>query len=228
MPNLQRNQNGGTSQNLQTITSQVIPAFDLISSSLGALFMRLDRYDIFPLSIVLLFGFVIPFGLWLGFGTRQQISHDLWDIAKTFTVVSLAFSLLVECLGTIARRREKQILAERGEQSSDDFVVQFTSDPERRAATLVFDTLRDLTAVKQMPTLRRGDQLSGSPLFLAQEDLGEGMQNLFERLDFSLWLDPDGASALYSARTVEQLVLALAHFIEQQGANSFLISSSDC
>jgi len=39
---------------------------------------------------------------------------------------------------------------------------------------------------------------------------------------------PDGASALYNAKTVEQLVLALAHFMEQQGANSILIASSDC
>jgi len=197
-------------------------------TSQSALFMRLDRHDLFSLSIVLLFGFVIPFGLWLGFGTRQQISHDLWDTAKTFAVVSLAFCLLIGCLGTIARRREKRILAERGEQSSADFVAHFTSDSERRAATLVFETLRELSAVKRMPTLKRGDQLSGSPLFLAQEDLDEGMEVLFEKLDFSLWLDPDGASALYSARTVERLVLALAHFIEQQGANSVLISSSDC
>jgi hypothetical protein len=39
--------------------------------------MRLDKHDIFPLSVVLLFGFVIPLGLWLGFGTRQQIARDL-------------------------------------------------------------------------------------------------------------------------------------------------------
>jgi hypothetical protein len=54
------------------------------------------------------------------------------------------------------------------------------------------------------------------------------METLFEKLGFSLWLDPDGASALYSAKTVEQLVLALTHFVEQQGANSILIGSSDC
>ena len=183
--------------------------------------MRIDRHDIFPLSVVLLFGLVIPFCLWLGYGTRQQISHDIYDAAKTVTVVSVTVALLIGCLSTIARRREKRILAERGEQSSTDFVAQFTSESERRAATLVFDTLRELSAVKRMPRLKRGDQLSGPPLFLAQGDLEERMEVLFEKLDFSLWLDRDGASTLYSARTVEQLVLALAHFIEQQGRTPF-------
>lgn len=188
--------------------------------------MRLDRHDIFPLSVILLFGLVIPFGTWFGFGTRQQLSHDLYVDAKTFTVVGLCFAVLIGCLTTIDRRQQKRILAERGEQSCDDFVTQFTSEPERRAASLVFDTLRKLSAVKRMPRLERGDQMSGQPLFLAQGDLEEGMETLFEELGFSLWLDPDGASALYSARTVEQLVLVLAHFIEQQGANSVLIASS--
>jgi hypothetical protein len=190
--------------------------------------MRFDRHDIFPLSVVLLFGLVIPLGLWLGFGTRQQISHDLYGATKTFTVASLGFALLIGCLSTITRRRKKRILAERGEQSSADFVAQFTTQSERRAATLVFDTLRQLSAAKRMPRLERSDQLSGPPLFLAQGDLEERMETLFEKLGFSLWLDPDGASALYSAKTVEQLVLALAHFVEQQGANSILIGGSNC
>lgn len=188
--------------------------------------MRLDRHDIFPLSVVLLFGIVIPLGFWLGFGTRQQISHDLYGAAKTFTVASLAFALLIGCLSMISLRREKRTLAERGEQSSADFVAQFETESQRRAANLVFATLRDLSAVKRMPTLKRSDQMNGKPLFIAQGDLEERMERLFEELDFSLWLDPDGASALYSARTVEQLVLALAHFIERQGSNSVLIGSS--
>ena len=65
--------------------------------------MRLDRHDLFPLSVILLFGIVIPLGFWLGFGTRQQISHDLYSAAKTFTVASLAFALLVGCLSMISR-----------------------------------------------------------------------------------------------------------------------------
>jgi hypothetical protein len=70
--------------------------------------------------------------------------------------------------------------------------------------------------------------MTGSPLFLAQSDLEERLETLFGELDFSLWLDPDGASALYSAKTIEQLVLTLAHFIEQQGAKSVPIGNSDC
>jgi hypothetical protein len=81
--------------------------------------------DIFPLSVVLLFGFVIPLSLWLGFGTRQQIIRDLYGTAKTLTVASLAFALLIGCLTRIARRREKRVLAERGEQSPIDFAAQF-------------------------------------------------------------------------------------------------------
>jgi hypothetical protein len=190
--------------------------------------MRFDRHDIFPLSVVLLFGLVIPLGLWLGFGTRQQISHDLYGTVKTFSVASLAFALLIACLSTIARKREKRILAERGEQPSADFVAPFKTESERRAATLVFDTLRQLSGVKRMPRLERGDQMSGPPLFLAQGDLEDRMETLFEELGFSLWLDPDGASALHSAKTVEQLVLALAHFMDQQGAKSITIGSSEC
>ena len=174
--------------------------------------MRLDRHDIFPLSIVLLFGLVIPLGLWLGFGTRQQIARDLYDAAKTFTVASLAFAVLVGCLSITARRREKRVLTERGEQSPADFVAQFASESERRAAILVFDALRELRAAKRMPRLEKGDQITGPPLFLAEGDVEERLETLFEELDFSLWLAPDGASALYNAKSIEQLVLSLAHF----------------
>jgi len=183
--------------------------------------MRLDKHDMFPLSVVLLFGFVIPLSLWLGFATRQQIAHDLYSGARTFAVASLVFALLIGCLSTIARRREKRVLAERGEQSAADFAAQFTGESERRAATIVFDMLRNLKAVKRMPRLERSDEMSGPPLFLASADLEERLETLFEELDFSLWLDSDGASVLYSAKTVEQLVLALAHFIDQRGAQSF-------
>jgi hypothetical protein len=188
--------------------------------------MRFDRHDIFPLGVVLLFGLAIPFTLWLGFGSRQQISHDLYGAAKTFTIAGLAFALLIGCLSMMSRRREKRTLAERGEQSSADFVAQFESESQRRAASLIFDTLRELSAVKRMPRLIGSDQMTGKPLFIAQEDLEDRMQTLLAELDFSMWLDPDGASALYNARTVEQLVLALAHFVERQGANSVLIGSS--
>ena len=65
--------------------------------------MRLDRHDIFPLSVVLLFGVVIPLALWLGFGTPQQIAHDFYGAAKTFTIASVAFAVLIGCLSIIAR-----------------------------------------------------------------------------------------------------------------------------
>lgn len=189
--------------------------------------MRFDRDDIFPLSIVLAFGFVIPLSLWLGFGTRQQVASDIHGAVKAFTIASVAFAVFIGCVTIFTRRREKRILAERGEQAPADFVAQFTSESERRAATIVFDMLRELSAVKRMPRLERGDQMNGPPLFLAQGDLEERLETLFERLDFSLWLDPDGASALYSAKTVEQLVAALARFIEKQGAKSVLVGDSD-
>lgn len=191
------------------------------SAATGTPSMRLDRHDIFPLSVILLFGFVIPLTTWFGRGTRQQIANDLYGGAKTFTVASLAFAVLIACVSIIARRREKRVLAERGEQSRADFVAQFTSESERRAATIAFDMLRELSAVKRMPRLERNDQMSGPPLFLAQWDVEERLEGLFQELDLSLWLDPDGASALYGAKTVEQLVLALAHFIEQQGQNRY-------
>jgi len=146
---------------------------------------------------------------------------------KTFTIASVAFAVLIGCVSIITRRRENRILAERGEQFPADFIAQFTSEPERRAATIVFETLRELSAVKRMPRLEREDRMNGPPLFLAQGDLEERLETLFERLDFSLWLDPDGASALYSAKTVEQLVDVLARFIEKQGAKSLLVGDPD-
>lgn len=189
--------------------------------------MRLDRHDIFPLSVVLLFGFVIPLSLWLGFGTRQQVASDLHDAAKTFTIASVAFAVLIGCVSIFTRRREKRILAERGEQSPTDFVTQFTSESGRRAATIIFDTLWELSAVKRMPRLERGDPINGPPLFLAPGDLEERLETVFKQLDFSLWLDPDGASALCSAKTVEQLVRALARFIKKRGSKSGLLGASD-
>lgn len=63
-------------------------------------------------------------------------------------------------------------------------------------------------------------------MFVAPDHLAE-LETLFEELDFSFALDPDGTSALNGAETVEQLVLASAHFIERQGTKSAVISGSD-
>jgi hypothetical protein len=81
--------------------------------------------------------------------------------------------------------------------------------------------------MKRMPRLERSDRLEGPPLFVVPDDLAERLETLFEELDFSFMLDPDGTLALHRAKTVEQLVLALAHFIEQQGTKSAVISGSD-
>ena len=188
--------------------------------------MQFDRQDIFPLSVVLLFGLVIPFGAWLGLGTRQQISHDLLYVAKAFAIASFVFAVLIGFFSIFGQRRAKRILTERGEQSPADFVAQFASESERHAATIVFDTLRELSAAKQMPRLERRDQMSGPPLFLAQGDLEQRLETLCQELDLSLWIDPDGSSALYGAETVEQLVLALAHLIARQGTRSALVGDS--
>lgn len=74
-----------------------------------------------------------------------------------------------------------------------------------------------MSATKRMPRLERRDELAGPPLFIVSDDLSEELETFSQELDFSLMLDPDGAIALHNAKTVEQLVLALAHFIEQQG-----------
>ena len=83
-----------------------------------------------------------------------------------------------------------------------------------------------MSAMKRMPRLEPRDQLSGPPLFIVPDDLTEELETLCEDLDFSLMLDPDGAIAVHNAKTVEQLVLALTHFIEQQGAKP--VAAKDC
>src|SRR6202035_1085111 len=75
-----------------------------------------------------------------------------------------------------------------GIRTPADFVAQFASESERRAAILVFDALRELRAAKRMPRLEKGDQITGPPLFLAEGDVEERLETLFEELDFSLWL----------------------------------------
>ena len=188
--------------------------------------MRLDKQDIFPLSVVLLFGLAIPLGLWLGFGTRQQIARDLFSAARAVAIACLGFAIFIGWFTLRARRRSQRVLTERGEQDSSDFVAQFSGESEQHAATLIFERLSKMSAMKRMPRLERRDQLSGPPLFIVPEDLTEELETLCEDLDFSLMLDPDGAIALHNAKTVEQLVLALTHFIEQQGAKP--VAERDC
>jgi len=182
--------------------------------------MRLDKHDIFPLSVVLIFGILIPLGAWLALGTRQQITRDFFSLLTFFAIACLGLALFIGWFAIRSRKREKKILAERGEQTPADFVAQFASESEQRAATLILEVLQGITATKQTPRLERSDRLDGPPLFVVPDDLAERLETLFEELDFSFALDHDGTLALQEAKTVEQLVLALAHFIKQQGPKS--------
>lgn len=182
--------------------------------------MRFDRHDIFPFTVTLIFGLVIPLAGWLGLGSRQQIIRDLYDVAKDFTIVSFAFAIYIGCFVIRSRRREKRVLIERGEQSPSDFAALFAGESEQHAGNLLFERLRRMTATGRMPRLEIEDQLSGAPLFLVPADLAEQLEELCAELDICTVLDPDAKNALYSANTVSQLVCALAHFVEQQMAKS--------
>jgi hypothetical protein len=84
--------------------------------------MRLDKHDIFPLSVVLFFGILIPLGAWLALGTRQQIARDFFRLVTSFAIACLGLALFVGWFAIRSRKREKKILAERGEQAPADFV----------------------------------------------------------------------------------------------------------
>ena len=138
--------------------------------------MRLDKYDIFPLSVFLFFGILVPFGAWLALGTRQQITRDFLSLLTSFAIASFGFALFIGWFAIRSRKRERTILAERGEQAPADFVAQFASESEQRAATLILKVLRGMTAMKRMPRLERSDRLVGPPLFVAPDDLAERLE----------------------------------------------------
>jgi hypothetical protein len=60
---------------------------------------------------------------------------------------------------------------------------------------------------------------SAIPSYAASRRL-ERFSELCRELDICTALDPDAKAALYNAKTVSQLVSALAHFIQQQGLKS--------
>ena len=182
--------------------------------------MQLDKDDLFPVSVIVAFALAIPIAFWVGFGSRQQILHDLFNIVKYFAVVCLAVSPFIAWFNIRLRRRENRYLAERGEQSAAEFAALFENEPQQRAARLLFRKLQDMTATRHMPRLGKDDPLSGPPLFLVPDDLSEELEGLCEELDICTALDPDARFALYSATTFCQLVLALSRFIEQQGLKS--------
>jgi len=182
--------------------------------------MQLDRNDVFPLSVLFLVGIGIPFGLWFGFGTHQQIARDMFSVAEDFTVVSVCLAVPIAWFALRSRWREKRLLAERGEQAPADFTAQFATESKQHAARFAFEMLRRMTATGRMPRLDREDRLSGPPLFLVPDDLAEEIEQLCQQLEICTALDPDTESALYESRTPAQLVSALAHFIEQQPAGA--------
>jgi len=188
--------------------------------------MRLDRHDIFPLIVILVFGFAIPVAWWVGLGSRQHIVRDLYDTAKYFAFVSICVVPFIAWVALRVRRREKHFLTERGELASSDFAALFAGESEQRAASLLFERLRHMTATGRIPRLQKGDRLSGPPLFLVPDDLTEQIEELCKELDICTALDPEAKIALYSSNTIQELVLGLAHFIEQQGLKSDLVTSS--
>lgn len=187
--------------------------------------MRLDKDDLFPVSVIVVFALAIPIAFWVGFGSRQQILHDLFNIVRYFALVCLAVAPFIVWFNIRLRRREKRFLAERGEQSATDFANLFASESERRAAGLLFRKLQGMTATRHTPRLRKEDTLSGPPLFLVPDDLSEELEGLCGELDICTALDPDARFALYNATTVSQLVLALSRFIEQQGIKSPIVTA---
>jgi hypothetical protein len=182
--------------------------------------MRLDRDDIFPVSVIVAFGIAIPIAFWVGFGSRQQIAHDVFDIGKYFAVVCIAVVSFIAWFNIRLRKREKRFLRERGEQSAAEFAALFESEPEREAARRLFSRLQSTTATRRLPRMSKEDQLNSAPLFLVPDDLNEEIEELCEELDICTTLDPDAKFALYNASTVSQLVSALARFIERQGLKS--------
>jgi hypothetical protein len=187
--------------------------------------MRLDKDDIFPASIIATFALAIPIALWFGFGTRQQITHDVFDIVKYFALVGVAVAPFVLWFNIRLRRREGRFLTERGEQTATDFASLFVTESERQAAAILFDRLRSMTATRRVPKLHKEDLLNGPPLFLVPDDLNENIEELCEELDICTLLDPDARSALFESKTVSQLVSALARFIERQGVKSPAVTS---
>ena len=179
--------------------------------------MRLDRHDSFPLIVILMLEFAIPVAWVVGFGSRQQIVRDLYDIAKYFAFVSICIASFIGWFAVRLRRREKRFLTERSEQTPSEFAVLFANDSEQRAAKPLFQRLRRMTATGRVPRLQKRDQLSGPPLFLVPGDLAEQMEELCEELDICMALDPDSKIAVYRSNTVAELVSALAHFMSSKG-----------
>ena len=104
--------------------------------------------------VILMFGFAIPIAWGVGFGSRQQIVRDLYDIAKYFAFVSICIASFIGWFAVRLGRRERRFLTERGEQTPSEFAALFANESEQRAAKLLFQRLRRMTATGRVPRYR--------------------------------------------------------------------------
>ena len=178
--------------------------------------MELDRHDIWPLTVILGFAIILPLALCFGFATRQQLLGDVSNLAKGLTIGILLLAGTTVLFSFLLRRREKRFLRLRGEVDASSFAALFVTGTEQSAARLIFELLRQKTAMGRVPRLELEDRLTGPPLFLVEQDLTQDLEDLCAQLDLCTTLDPDGEADLYEAETVAQLVSALAHFLEVQ------------
>jgi len=190
--------------------------------------MRLDRHDIPPLAVIVIFGFAIPFAAWIGLSTRHQFLRDIQNITISFAAIVLVASLALGLFAVRARRREQRLLVERGEQTTSDFVALFMNETERRVASLLLPRLRSMTATGLVPRLEKSTELNGAPLFFAPENVADEVAQLCADLDICTALNRENEAALLRATSIEQLVSALARFIDDQGkrTDSLLLPSS--
>jgi len=182
--------------------------------------MQLDRHDIPPLAVIVIFGFAIPLAVWIGLSTRQQFLRDIQNTALAYAAIVLIAAIVLGLFAVRARKREQRLLVERGEQTTGEFAALFTSEAERQAATLLLPRLRSMTATGRVPKLERDSELSGSPLYLGREDLAEELVQLCSDLDICTALNRDNEARLLGSATVAQLVSALATFIDEQGVRT--------
>jgi hypothetical protein len=179
--------------------------------------MRLDRYDVVPFGVVILFGFLIPMAMWLGFATREQVLRDLRQMS---TVLGLSIgSFLVAVMSLVfwwrsrELKRERQLLRERGEQTTSNFTELFNSSAERKVARLLYPRLQSFTVSRHMP-LRQQDSLYDDPLWADEEDIEEFITQLCSELDVCPALKPGVQERLLNAKTVGQLVESLAELVQ--------------
>ena len=76
------------------------------------------------------------------------------DIAKYFAFVSICIASFIGWFAVRLGRRERRFLTERGEQTPSEFAALFANESEQRAAKLLFQRLRRMTATGRVPRYR--------------------------------------------------------------------------